>query len=413
MAAFESYPESMIESSGVFTPFTLMERGFVSHELFPLSQPFSCVRVGAQVIPALHRKEEQKEVRVAEESWSKRNAIHGSDCRRLYGRPIREKEAFAMNQTPKVSRRTFARTIFAGFAGTAAAMSRTSWTASPEFHPIRLGGPVMEKFDSPDGWTKAVKALGYSAAYCPAGAKDSPEIIRMYTQAAERANIVIAEVGAWSNPLDPDREKSQEAIKHCQTQLSLADEIGARCCVNISGSVGAKWDGPDAKNLTRETFDKIVEVTRAIIDEVQPLRTYFTLETMPWAYPDSPDSYLELIHAIDRKRFAAHLDPVNLVCSPQRYYGNGALIRECFEKLGPYIKSCHAKDIILREQLTTHLDEIRPGLGGLDYATFLKEVSRLVDVPVMLEHLRTAVEYQEAATYVRKVAKENSLTFAG
>jgi hypothetical protein len=63
---------------------------------------------------------------------------------------------------------------------------------------------------------------------------------------------------------------------------------------------------------------------------------------MPWAYPDSPDSYLRLLKAIDRKHFAAHLDPVNLVCSPQRYFASGQLIRECFEKLGPYIRSCHA-----------------------------------------------------------------------
>ena len=68
----------------------------------------------------------------------------------------------------------------------------------------------------------------------------------------------------------------------------------------------------------------IVETIRSIIDAVKPTRTFFTLETMPWAYPDSPDTYLRLFKAIDRKQFAVHLDPVNLVCSPQRYYGNGA-----------------------------------------------------------------------------------------
>jgi sugar phosphate isomerase/epimerase len=122
-------------------------------------------------------------------------------------------------------------------------------------------------------------------------------------------------------------------------------------------------------------------------------------------YPDSPDSYLALIKAIDRKAFAVHLDPVNMICSPQRYFANGAFIQECFDKLGAYIRSCHAKDIILRDTLTTHLDEARPGLGRLDYAAFLRCASQLdPDLPVMLEHLPSAEEYTQAAAYVRKSA---------
>ena len=52
-----------------------------------------------------------------------------------------------------------------------------------------------------------------------------------------------------------------------------------------------------------------------------------------------------LIRAVDRKQFAVHLDPCNLVNCPERFYQNGKLIDECFEKLGPWISSCHAKDV--------------------------------------------------------------------
>ncbi len=276
---------------------------------------------------------------------------------------------------------------------------------------LRLGGPVFEKVRDPDGWVNALKKLGYAAAYCPVAANAGDDTVRAYETAARRANIVIAEVGAWSNPISPDGPTRKAALEKCRRQLALADRIGARCCVNITGSRGEKWDGPSPKNLTRETFDMIVETTRSIIDDVKPTRTYFTLETMPWAYPDSPDSYVRLLEAIDRKRFAVHLDPVNLVCSPQRYYGNAALIRECFEKLGPHVKSCHAKDILLHPRLRTHLDEVRPGTGGLDYATFLKELSRLTDVPLMLEHLPNAEEYGKAAEHIRSVAREVGMSF--
>lgn len=276
---------------------------------------------------------------------------------------------------------------------------------------LRLGGPVFEKVQDPQGWIGALKKLGYSAAYCPVGPEAGDAVVRAYEEAAAKAGIIIAEVGAWSNPISPDEPTRKAALEKCRTSLALADRIGARCCVNIAGSRSKVWDGPDAANFTKQTFDMIVETTRSIIDAVKPTRTYFTLETMPWAYPDSPDSYLQLFKAIERKRFAVHLDPVNLVCSPQRYYGSGQLIRECFEKLGPYIKSCHAKDILLQEKLTTHLDEVHAGTGGLDYATFLKELNKLPGTPLMLEHLSKPEDYIQAAEYIRGVAKQVGLSF--
>lgn len=277
---------------------------------------------------------------------------------------------------------------------------------------LRLGGPIFEKTSDPEAWARAVKKLGYNAAYCPVGAETSEDVVKSYERAARDADIIIAEVGAWSNPISPDEEKRKAALEKCRRQLALADRIGARCCVNITGSRGTEWDGPAAENFTEETFEMIVETTRGIIDDVKPKRTWFALETMPWAYPDSADSYLRLIRAIDRDRFAAHLDPVNLICSPQRYYSNGKLIRECFEKLGPYIKSCHAKDIYLHPKLTTHLDEVRPGQGGLDYATYLKELSKLSGVPLMIEHLSGAEEYRLAAEYIRSIAQKLGLSLA-
>ncbi len=256
----------------------------------------------------------------------------------------------------------------------------------------------------------AVAAAGYRAAYCPVSPTADDDTVRAFATAAGRADIIIAEVGAWSNPLSPDPNTAKAALEKCKASLSLADRIGARCCVNIAGSRGKKWDGPDAADLTEETFDRIVATVREIIDAIHPTRTFYTLETMPWMYPDSPDTYLRLIKAIDRKAFAVHLDPVNLVCSPQRYFTNRALIEDCFDKLGPHIKSCHAKDILLRDKLTVHLDEVRPGLGCLDYAAYLKALNRLdADVPLMLEHLPSEEEYRVAAAHIRSVADREGI----
>ena len=276
---------------------------------------------------------------------------------------------------------------------------------------MRLGGPIFGEVSNPDSWAEAVKNHGYSAAFCPVSIDSDESTIDAYIEAAKKADIVIAEVGAWSNPISIDDAEREAALERCRTQLALADRVGANCCVNISGSRGPKWDGPHPDNLIDDTFDLIVESVRSIIDDVKPTQTFYTLETMPWAYPDGPDSYLRLIKAIDRVQFAVHLDPVNIINSPERYFCSGDLIRDCFAKLGTYMKSCHAKDITLANNLTVHLDETRPGLGRLDYATYLRELDRLdPDIPLMLEHLPSAEEYALGAEHIRSVAEEVGIT---
>ncbi len=271
---------------------------------------------------------------------------------------------------------------------------------------MRLGGPVLERCASPEEWIAALKKHGYTAAYCPIDERADDATVRAYEDAAAAAGIVIAEVGAWSNPISPDDKTRREAITLCVERLALADRVGARCCVNVPGSRSTThWYGPHADHYTQDTFDLIVETVRQIIDTVKPKRTSYTLEAMAWIPPDSADSYLALLSAIDRPQCAVHFDPVNIIWSPQRFYQNAAVIREFVAKLGPKIKSCHAKDIALSDELTVHLDEVRPGLGNLDYRTFLQELKTLdPDTPLMLEHLNSEEEYRQAADYIRGLA---------
>ena len=275
---------------------------------------------------------------------------------------------------------------------------------------VRLGGPVVGTFRDPQDWAQAHRKLGYRAAYCPLKYTDAKELKEAYVKAAADAALIIAEVGAWSNPISPDETERRTAIQKNINSLALAEEMGANCCVNIAGSRGATWDGPHKDNLSDATFDLIVETVRKIIDDVKPTRTFYTIETMPYTIPDSPESYLKLIKAVERDRFGCHFDPVNIISSPRRYFYNADVLKESFTLLGRYIKSCHAKDIILRDKLTVHLDEIRPGLGYLDYAVYLRELSKLSDtIGLMLEHLQTPQEYQRAAAYIRATGKQQGI----
>ncbi|AIE85704.1 xylose isomerase domain-containing protein [Fimbriimonas ginsengisoli Gsoil 348] len=229
-----------------------------------------------------------------------------------------------------------------------------------------------------------------------------------FAAAAREADLLIAEVGIWNNPLSPDPQRRKEAVEKCKERLVLADLVGARCCVNIAGSLGERWDGPDPRDVTPEAFHAIVETVRNVIDAVKPTRAKYSIETMPYMVPDGWESSLDLVKAIDRPAFGIHFDPVNIVNSPRRFFDTGGLVREFVDKVGPHITAVHLKDIVLEPRLTVHLQEVRPGLGRFDIAACLRAIHDGLDadMPVLIEHLPSEEEYKEAAAHVRMVAEQ-------
>jgi sugar phosphate isomerase/epimerase len=271
---------------------------------------------------------------------------------------------------------------------------------------VRLGAPIFEKSKDPEDLALAHVRLGYRGAYCPAVSLDDSQRVADIREAFEKHGVVIAEVGRWCNLLDADPEKRKANLKTVTEGLALAEEIGALCCVDIAGSYNTEvWYGPHPDNLSRRFFDAAVANARTIIDAVKPKRARFCYEMMGWALPDSPDSYVEMLRAVDRKAFAAHLDPCNLVNSPSRFYRNTDLLNECFDKLGPHIVSCHAKDLEWVVEMNVHFREVPPGSGKLDYPTYLRRLAGLDhQPPLMVEHCADEAEYDQARRFIQQLA---------
>ncbi|CCH57076.1 Xylose isomerase domain protein TIM barrel [Fibrisoma limi BUZ 3] len=309
---------------------------------------------------------------------------------------------------PSLSRRQFLQSS-ALLAGSAVVPALSAFRTGP--NPLRLGGPVFLKSDDPAELAREHRRLRYSAAYVPKVELNDTARIAAIQKAFAAENVLIAEVGAWVNMLDQDAEKRKKNLAYVTDRLALAEAVGALTCVNIAGSYNpVNWDGPDPHNLGPEFFDATVENCRKVIDAVKPKRAKFALEMMGWSLPDGADSYLKFIKAIDRPAFAAHIDVANIINSPDRFYNNTALINDTFRKLGRWVVSVHAKDIVGKDG---HFAETMPGRGGMDYATYLRNVTALPrEIPLMLEHLRTAEEYDEARQFVIKKADEARIPLA-
>lgn len=257
-------------------------------------------------------------------------------------------------------------------------------------------------------WAKSHADAGCKAVVFPLNCNDSKEKITEFANAARDFSLTIAEVGVWKNTLAADKKERDAAMDYAIRQLAMADEIGASCCVNIIGTPhGPIWDGAYKGNFTKETWGDAIKMIQTIIDAVNPKNTKYSIETMPWMYPSSPDEYLKMIEEVNRDAFGVHLDFINMINTPMRYLFSDDFMDECFSKLQGKIISCHLKDVKLKQEYTFQLKECACGEGGINlkkYAELATKENK--EMPMIIEHLSSDEEYMESLHFVQDLLSE-------
>ena len=103
---------------------------------------------------------------------------------------------------------------------------------------MRLGLSSPLEHKSPWEWAEKMHRMGCGSVNFPVDHTCDQTLLEQYVEAAGKYDLMIAEVGAWCNPISPDDKVREAAFTRCVEQLKLADQISARCCVNVSGSEG-------------------------------------------------------------------------------------------------------------------------------------------------------------------------------
>lgn len=266
---------------------------------------------------------------------------------------------------------------------------------------MKLGIACSLPHSSCEEWAARHKELGLSAVVFPCSYTDSTKKIDEYVNICKEFDLQIAEVGAWKNVLTSDPDAKSKNIEYCVGQLELAEYIGANCCVNISGTSGEIWDGAYRENYFEKTYAEIIACVQNIIDRVNPKKTFYTLEPMPWLHPYSPEDYLKMIKDINRNGFAVHMDIFNMINTPEKYLFNKEFTDNAFSVLGKYIKSCHIKDIVMKTNLPTSIEETAVGKGGFDLKNYINQIDNISsDMPVIIEHLESEEGYIKAVKHI-------------
>ena len=281
---------------------------------------------------------------------------------------------------------------------------------------MRLGATIHRycgvRITNPDAYLAECRKYGFRAATCPDHNLGDGAQIREIRETFATEDVVIAEIGGWSNCLDPRTDERRNAVDTVSQALAVADEVGAVCCINLAGSFNSElMYAPHPDNFTADAFDAVVQWVKHVLREVKPQRTRLAIEAAPWTTIDSPEMYDRLLRAVDNAALAVHLDPFNFVTNARTYFRTGELVDRCFDLFGSQIVACHAKDLSQGDPKTVQIFEVPPGQGGFDYQRFLSRAEQLSpDLPIVIEHLDSEPEYADAAATIRAVAGEVGAT---
>ena len=288
---------------------------------------------------------------------------------------------------------------------------------------MRFGGPIFSKeartakpgeshgvgAADPEWLVNEHRRKGYAAAYAPQLSLAQGDEIRAVRKAFADADIMIAEVGYWENLVDLDPDARRINRQTMTDALALAEELGARCAVDIFGSYcyGNGNSVHAARNFSEDAFAEAVDMARYFIDAVKPKTAFFAYEIFPFSVVDTPEQLERLIKSVDRAQFGVHMDLVNLVNCPRAYWDNAAIIRDCVKRFGDRIVASHVKDIKMKEPaISVILEEVPAGQGIIDFGAYMRALCDLPrDIPFMLEHLADEAEYDAAAAHIRNIAK--------
>ena len=294
---------------------------------------------------------------------------------------------------------------------------------TPGTTPIRLAINIKRQGnESPTEMIKRRRDEGYTSvkgARHPGGNKGEPwhsmndSEHREIIAACKKYDVVIYEVGGYTNLIHPDNAQRQQNLANLAHCIEVAESVDCPMVGTVAGSRDPGLINVHPENWTDETFAMLVNSIQQVLRDTARMKAAIGMEAQVTSPIDGPIAHKRLMDEVGGDRIKVNFDPVNMMCL-SRYYQTTEFLNECFDLLGEDIVGCHAKDTyIWPDKQTVHVQEVCPGKGVMDYETYLVRMSRM-KWPRSLEPEHIAdEEYPEADAYIRKVAAKVGVKIYG
>ena len=241
----------------------------------------------------------------------------------------------------------------------------------------------------------------FDAAYEPLTEKKAHEI----RDAFRDANLPIIAVSGYTNFIHPDPEIRKRNINYIKMMLRYARDLGCPYVGSETGTYNLESDWVwHEKNASPEVYEETIEIIRDLAEFAGEWGSMFIVEN----YVNNVIGSVEQVEQMFKDVNSKHL---GLICDPTNYFDENTIqdvdgtINKIFDRLSPYMKIAHAKDIKLAEDTGEKHANIdadashtfrgsggvelpAAGLGILNYDLYVKRLAEEhPNIPLIIEHL--------------------------
>ncbi len=236
-----------------------------------------------------------------------------------------------------------------------------------------------------------VRGLGFSGIFSRFRANDphtttAAQCRRVRDLLADHGLRMYQATGYWQCLIHPDESVRREASRTLQAALRVAAWLGTYAIDTGPGSLSPNgpWF-PHPYNYKAQARDQLVKTLRECAPAAEDSGVILGLESHMLVTLKTPQIARDVLDAVGSRWVRCDFDPVNWI-TLELIYDTGSAINEMMDILGDRIASAHAKDCVIWDRLTLHLDVVAASNGLLDYRTFLRRMEELNPAyPVIVE----------------------------
>ncbi|MCR3905646.1 MAG: sugar phosphate isomerase/epimerase [Tenericutes bacterium] len=230
-----------------------------------------------------------------------------------------------------------------------------------QFNAKTLSNKVMEHgFDG-------VQLVFKKAIDRPVNFNDLTEIKQFFT------NPMIMMLGAYFNPIHPDKKILEEGIENFKNHLKIANDLNAKYVGTETGSLmGSPW-GYVEENHNEASLNTVIDVFKDLAKTAKKYNSYIAIEGAYAHVAYSPVRIKKILDEIRSPYIKVTIDLYNYL-HIGNYKDRMNIFEDCLNLLKNDIVIFHLKDFIVEKD---NLVQVGLGQGLMDYP---KIISRIKEV---------------------------------
>ncbi|MCL2833057.1 MAG: sugar phosphate isomerase/epimerase [Treponema sp.] len=232
----------------------------------------------------------------------------------------------------------------------------------------------------------------------------SPGYARRIQKIFERQNISIAVLGCYINPIHPERDEREKALRSFEEHLRCAGDFGCALVGTETGSLNANCSfHPDTQN--EQTFDLFCKSAERLLNCAEKCGSIAAIEPVAYQHTISSIEKMQaLIERFPTPALGIIWDPVNLMPVDGLRESQQSFFTRTMDAFGDRIMAIHAKDF--RMENGRKKGDLPAGTGDFDWPVFLKLlIERKPNIDILLENTRPATA-RSVIAFLREKAAE-------